>query len=200
MRALGLDLSSSTGFAILDKDVQGKPKLLKYGLIKPIAKDFLVEEYRYLSIAKQIGNKVRTIIDEYNPNLIYIEQSNKGKNRHSQKLIEFIHCEVLDMIKVMGLADSVVYIDTSFWRKTLNQRLSKDQRIHNKAVKEGKVRGKITPKHLSVQWVNENYNQSFKLKDNDITDAICVATTGLILYDQIGQNNVDDKLIEQALS
>ena len=201
MRVLGLDLSSKTGFAVLDTDVQSKPSsLLKYGLIvAPPDKEYPIEEYRYLDVAIRISIAIGDIITEYKPNLIYIEQSNKGKNRHSQKFIEFIHCEVLTVIQSLGLDTKITYIDTSFWRTALSQRMTKEQRLHNKAVKKGEIRGKITPKHLSVKWVNENYKTEFKLKDNDIADAICVATAGVILLNQIGKNIVDSEMIEKAL-
>lgn len=202
MKVLGLDLSSQTGFAILDTEVQSKPaSLIKYGLIvAPANKDYPLAEYRYLDVATRISDAIGDTIQKYKPNLIYIEQSNRGKNRHSQKFIEFIHCKVLTVIQSLGYENKIVYIDTSFWRKVLNQRLTKDQRLHNKAVKQGKLRGKITPKHLSVVWVNKTYNTDFLLKNNDIADAICVATAGITLRDQTGQNLIDSEMIEKALS
>jgi hypothetical protein len=37
------------------------------------------------------------------------------------------------------------------------------------------VRGKVGWKHLSVRYVNEKYGTKFLMKDNDITDSICLA-------------------------
>jgi hypothetical protein len=41
------------------------------------------------------------------------------------------------------------------------------------------IKGEVTPKHLAVAFVNENYGLNFIVKDNDIADAICMGTSYL---------------------
>jgi hypothetical protein len=63
-------------------------------------------------------------------------------------------------------------MDTSEWRKIVGLWMSKEDKKNNRQVSIGKKRGKITKKHLSVRMVNEKFNKSLKLKDNDEADAI----------------------------
>jgi hypothetical protein len=47
-------------------------------------------------------------------------------------------------------------------------------------VKQKKKRGKIGKKHLSVRYVNDIFGLDFKIKDNDIADSICLASSYFI--------------------
>lgn len=200
MKILGLDLSSKTGFAVISISGQGSVSLLDYGKIdtKNVIADSTLEEYNHIFRSRHIANKIYSIIERISPDLIVIEQTNLGKSRGSQKFLEFIHFAVLDAIEVASHAfgkdfnNKTVYVDTSAWRNTLGLKLSKDQRKKNKdlardkkaAILAGKKttvkrgEGKITPKHLAVEYVNNRFNLGFKLKDNDMADAICLSVYG----------------------
>ena len=198
MRVLGLDMSSKTGYAFLDNE-----KLSSYGLIQAFKDDSLydlVEDYKYMGAAKEIARDINNLFeDSGEPDFVCIEQTNKGRDRNSQKYLEFIHFAVLDLLKVRGMERRVRYIDTSFWRRALKISLSKEQRAHNKLVKQGKARGKITPKHLAVNWANSRYNLNLLLKDNDIADAIAVATCGYT-NESKHKPNVTPNQIEQLFA
>ena len=60
--------------------------------------------------------------------------------------------------------------------------MSKDDKKHNKNLSENKkriikdVKGRINKKHLAIRFVNNMYNLDFRLKDNNIADAIALGT------------------------
>lgn len=175
MKILGLDVSTKTGFAVLQDGV-----LVSSGLLKAEAvyQDKLAEDFSILQRAEDMSSKLLDLVKQNKPNFIFIEQTNSGRFRTSQKQLEFIHCLLLSKLNTLGCADVVRYVDTSKWRSSLQIRLTKSQREHNKNVKNKKARGKITPKHLAVAWANDTFGLSLKKKDNDIADAICLAVFG----------------------
>lgn len=176
MRILGLDISSKTGFALLDDG-----KLVEYGLlVAPAISDHSLFDLNILKRAKDSADQMESLIKRLNPDLIFVEQTNSGRFRVSQKGLEFTHCLFLLKILEQKYQDKMFYVDTSKWRSTLKIKLSKDDRDHNKKVRAKKIRGKITPKHLAVAWANENFSLELKLKDNDIADAICIAQFGVL--------------------
>ncbi len=172
---LALDLSTKTGWALFDGE-----KLSEYGFFSapPSALEY---PWNYLQTAKNIGLLVGDLVSKYQPTKIVVEEINRGKNRHSQKLLDMLHCVMLQTLEWRDVS----YIDTSAWRKHLGLKLTKEQRANNKLSKSQKksrgIKGKITPKHLSVDFVNKKYSLNLKQKDNDIADAVCIglaAVTG----------------------
>lgn len=182
MVILGLDLSTHTGYALIKHN-----QLIEYGILNVPRPTQSIPFESYIDVlhAKMIASQVIQIVKKTKPDYIYIEQTNIGKSRGTQKLLEFIHCMVLQTIaaqyKNTKNTNYVVYIDSSRWRQLLQIKLNKEQRKHNMAVKQKLKRGRLTAKHLTVYWANKTYNLSLKLKDNDIADAIALATCGYIL-------------------
>lgn len=86
----------------------------------------------------------------------------------------------MEKLASLGAIDSVHYRDPSAWRKILNLRLSPEQKANNKMVSQGKIRGRITPKHLSVLRANELFNLELLLKDNDKSDALLLAWSFIV--------------------
>lgn len=200
----------------------------------------------FIRPCRKMALEIHHLITRTRPETIVIEETNKGKNRFSQKQLEFIHYAVNIIIDAHPMKPKLAYLDTSEWRWLLNIALDKDQKKSNKelnqkrsdirfqfermfdqsntqlyslacahpkkmernrAVKEynkkrdewvkiqmkpvrikveGKVVGKLTMKHLSVNHVNSHYCMQFKNKDNDITDSICL---GLAYEKKIGQTS-----------
>lgn len=132
-----------------------------------------VPEYPYnlVDAANDIAIKVSELAKDIGPDIIVIENTVKGRNRHTQRILEFIHFCVLTILRGKW---EIVYMDPSQWRKNIALRLSNDDKENNKEVSKGLKRGKITKKHLSVRHVNDNYKLKLKLKDNDIADSICL--------------------------
>jgi Holliday junction resolvasome RuvABC endonuclease subunit len=185
VKILGLDVSTKTGYAVMESDV-----LIEYGLLKSdaIVSDEL-EDFLMLKRAEIASNKILQLIEKHKPDFIFCEQTNAGKFRGSQKQLEFIHCKLLTEILNIKMSKKFFYVDTSKWRSKLGVKLSKEQKKHNKNVKIGTSKGKITPKHLVVSWVNEKFNLKMLKKDHDICDAIAIcvfgkqATTSVQKYD-----------------
>lgn len=189
-------MSTKTGYAVLNRT-----DLVGYGLVNRSGRamdgdtQLKVEDYGFISDAEDIALGVVKAVSDNSPAYIYIEQTNKGRNRTSQKQLEFIHYAVLKALSDKGYATKVRYVDTSAWRKELKIKLSKEDSKHNKLVKAKKIRGKITTKHLACRWANETYNLDLLLKDNDIADAIAVATYGFI-YESKDKPKITESDIE----
>lgn len=181
-------------------------KLIRYGKItadEGLYRHALVD-YNYFITARNIATKIMTLSSEFKPDRIVIEQTNQGRNRNSQKMLEFIHFAVLAVFYAHGYDKQIYYVDTSAWRKTLGLKLTKEQRVHNKSNSETKRKakvkglrhapkkgeGKITWKHLSVEWANRTYNLELKLVQNDEADAIALCSYGLLVGKEINQTKV----------
>lgn len=195
MKVLGLDISTNTGWSILEGS--NEPSLVQYGTISlsGTIKEYGVYPKNFITAASIVSTNILHLIDTTKPDIIVIEETNKTSsygNRYSQKILEFIHCLV-----ILGLVSRKVlpiYINSSEWRKILGIHMSKNDKKNNSIInklnkldkiesnikkKKLNLRGKITKKHLSVKFVNETFNTSFKLKDNDIADSICLALSYL---------------------
>lgn len=212
MLVLALDLSTHSGWAILEGPApistkllgEGEvPKLLGYGTVdlpKEI-KEFGEHPWNYYKAAQCMAE---TLLNH--PELcqaspqdtqelhIVIEQTNRGRQRMVQKMLEFIHFCVLDILNDYiqeGRNITVTYLDSDGavgWRTHLGLKLSNEQKKRNaklakakreaaeKGVKLNKkalgIPGKITKKTLSVNRVNEVFGFEMKAKDNNTCDAL----------------------------
>jgi hypothetical protein len=196
MRVLAFDISSKTGFAVIEDG-----KLISYGLIKPskIYNPEEIDDINAVRNACKISSNLMDKIAEVVPDKVFAEQTNAGRFRSSQKELEFIHFAFLyDIIKnFQNYIPNLAYVDTSKWRSILQIKLTKEQRKHNKDVKLKTKRGKITPKHLVVTWANEKYGLQLLKKDHDIADAIAIATFGYhTSVKQKVQSDAIEKIIE----
>ncbi len=194
MRILSLDVSSKTGWAVLEGEKGSTPKLIEYGQFDVPIKNFNVndnpnkqKEYplNLMLASGEVGIKCCHLIHEQEPDLIVIENTVKGRNRHTQRFLEFCHRALLSNLYDLDSNPDLipfVYVDPSEWRSKLGVRLSKDDKSNNskvyRAKKTGKtkkelgVKGKVTIKHVSVRAINELFGTSFIMKDNNISDAI----------------------------
>ena len=192
MRVLALDISSKTGWALFIEGPGSKP--VEYGLLELGVGILSLGEYPgcYLKAAHFMADKMRLLAGAKTPDVIVIEEINLGKNRYSQRFLEWTHC-----VTVQALSNyQVKYVNSSAWRKTLNLSLSKEDKKNNgklsKATKAAEIvgqkldkkvlgiRGRIGKKHLSVRYVNEKFDLKFKMKDNDMADAICLGAAYLL--------------------
>lgn len=194
MRVLALDASLKSGWAVYEDG-----KLTASGaLTKVDVQDFNVNKDPQLSrfypynivdaaeavadAAFQLSYETGGKVSWTNPghDVLVIENTNKGKNRHTQRILEFIHAALLKRFRSVV---PIVYMDSSEWRRIVGMKLTKEQQKNNKLVSDGKKKGKkaevggkklgkIGKKHLSVWMVNEKFSKSLLLKDNDEADAI----------------------------
>lgn len=203
MISLGLDLSTHIGYAVVDSE----KGLSDYGVVhldrEPVSGyEKLATEYTLMLKADQAQSVISDLINRTKPNLIVIEQVNLGRSRETQKLLDWIHYSAINATigpdrKPLQVAYNVIYVDSSAWRSKLGIKLSKDQRKHNKLVKNKYAKGKITFKHLSVEWANNMFGLSLKLKDNDSADAIALAVYGTI---KTGDIKIKPFCIKEALN
>jgi len=183
-------MASKTGWVVMDDN-----KLIEKGLVKPDKApagtfEGIIQDYEYVDRANEMATYLKEIVKKHKPDFIWIEQTNAGSFRSTQKFLEFIHCCVLLQVRYIGYGPKVRYVDTSAWRSYLGIRMKKEDSKHNKLVKQNLAKGKITPKHLAVRWANETYDLELKQKDHDIADAIAVATYG---YAREKMNAVESK-------
>lgn len=182
MKLLALDLSSSTGWAVLTSGESPECiKLLTYGTIalsKPVIEhgDY---PWRLLVAAGDVARRVMDVVKEHTPDLIVIEETNLGKSRTTQKFLEFLHCTLLLQLQMWGQLPKLCYVSSSEWRRAIGLKMTKDDRRHNakvrrdrKAGKKRLGRGKLTWKHLAVDRVNQQFGLGLKQKDDDAADAI----------------------------
>ena len=177
MRLLALDLSTKSGWALYeDSNYVESGSLEKVDLVNFNVNDDPNKQLEYpknvMDGARAIARAVQALVHTKNPDLIVIENSVKGRNRHTQRLIEWFHFCVLE--KLYDDNRKFIYMDPSEWRKNVNLRLTKEDKKNNTDVNKGKKRGKITRKHLSVRMANSLFNLKLKVKDNDEADAICL--------------------------
>lgn len=176
MKVLGIDMATKTGFGLV---VDGQLK--SYGLLsRPEISQGSeeLEDFYLLRIANAVAKMVWDLYEKEKPDFMFIEQTNQGSFRSTQKQLEFLHAVLLQLFLNNDLTEKVFYVDTSKWRSSLEVKLSKEQRKHNKAVKTGSAKGKVTPKHLAVAWANATYSLELLKKDHDIADSIAIATYG----------------------
>jgi Holliday junction resolvasome RuvABC endonuclease subunit len=128
--------------------------------------------YNIIDAANNMAILVADLCDRFKPDVVVIENTVRGRNRNTQRLLEFIHKSVLDFLRDRF---KIKYLDPSEWRKILEIRLSNDDKKNNRLVSAGKKRGRITKKHLSVRMANQIFDLKLKIKDNDVADALCLA-------------------------
>jgi len=175
MNVLALDVSTKTGWAYF-KDGE----LEEYGLLCVKLVDFDVNKrpeksdsypFNIVQAANDMANKIFDLCKDKYPDLVVIENTVRGKNRHTQRLLEFIHKSTLDLLWNVY---KIEYLDPSQWRSVLKIVMTNEDKKNNRLVSQGKKRGRVTKKHLSVRKVNSVFGLSLKIKDNDISDAICL--------------------------
>lgn len=178
MICLGLDLSTKPGFALIEDGV----KLIKYGtmfeLQRKLEPNGLDADYDLMDRSLEVAAQIVNFVKENHADLIVIEQSNQGRGLTSMKSQEFIHFAVLQKLREAGLQDKVSYIYGATWQSLSFGKMTKEQKDHNKMVRDGKARGRIKKKHQAVQWVNKTFGLKLLMKDEDTADAIGIAYGG----------------------
>jgi len=187
MRILALDVSTKTGWAVFDDD-----NLVYFGRHAITVDNFNVndfpdqaEEYpeNIATAAQSMCRFILTLLEDHKPDRIVIENTVKGRNRHTQRILEWIHHELFqNALYKFWASDRLNYRDPSWWRSKLEVRMSNEDKKNNRHVREGKKRGKVTVKHLSVRKANELFGKGLKIKDNDIADAMLL---GLAQYKEM---------------
>lgn len=179
-KLLALDLSTTcTGVAIFDIKTK---KLEKYYSIKPNTKGMSKLETLEIALNKieDLTSQLSKILKDLNPELIIIEQINRGVNRLSQKTLDIMHGSLLFEIRKQKMLNKINFVDSSAWRKGLGIRLSDEDKKHNKNIRKTSKKDKrlklevINWKTLAVRYVNEHFKLQLDDKNHDTADSICV--------------------------
>ena len=188
-RVLALDMSTKTGYAVLD---------IKDGDFTLIEADTLPKEsepegdypINYLDWSHKSFNYIEQIIEKFQPDEYVIEETAKGsKNNMSQKIVEFLHFELaLHFRDTDNNKSPRRYYLTEEWRRICSCVMNKDEKKQNAEVrkqrkkgikvckdKDGKRIGLIGKKHVNVRRANEVYGLDLRLKDEDRADALLLA-------------------------
>lgn len=194
LRYISLDISTNTGYAVFE-DVN----LISYGVFtrKVVGYKADIKTYKdlpecypdnFLDAAYQIAKECINVITESNSDIVIIEHPESGKQRLSQRLLEWTHLTLVQELKESNIPFK--YILVNDWRKVVKCYLNcwEEHRSWNKQVKKAKssatptktgmlvpkINGKrvsaINQKKLSILLANSHYNLS--IKDNNIADAI----------------------------
>ena len=124
------------GYSVFEDD-----HLLKYGLLEVEIEDFNVNKnpdqsslypFNIVKAADQMATMIFQIYDWHRPDELIIENTVRGRNRHTQRLLEFIHKAILDECIIRKIKP--VYLDPSKWRFILDMKLSKEDKENNKLV------------------------------------------------------------------
>lgn len=189
MKILALDISkNSPGWALLDSETG---KILDCGIINvsPLSVHEQGEYPRnYMIATRGVASGLMAKVKETNPDVVVVEETNQGRSRYVQKVLEWIHCHFLDMMFEDPKDIPIKYVSSRVWRKKLEIKVSAEDKKKNAKLSKAKslakktgtkldkkalgIRGKITKKHAAVVWVNTTYGTNFKIGDNDTCEAI----------------------------
>lgn len=193
IRLLALDLSTKTGWAVMDV-IDGGFNLVKSGTLPKLEKPDHPYPMDYAIWAQNCFDSIFALIKEYKPDELVIEETSKGsKNNYSQKILEFIHYLMAVYISACGI--KATYYMTGQWRGICGCKLTLEEKKRNKVVKtshsegtkvvknaEGKRIGKIGKKHVNVRRANEIFDLDLVRKDEDRADALLLAYAHYITY------------------
>ncbi len=181
MKILALDVALCTGWAVLHNGA-----LEKYGKFYTMINDFNAQvnlevksktyPLNMINGAEDLASKVFQLAIDEKPDLIVIENTIKVRmvSQNIVKLLEWLHYAIIRRIQPLGI--KIKYMAPSSWRSKLKLVLTDQDKIENKLSKQnGRKSRKINHKHLAIRYVNQRFNKSFDIKDDDITDAICLA-------------------------
>jgi hypothetical protein len=184
-RILSLDISTKTGYSVLESHDDGNFALLAFGQIKQIPMPEGQYPAQFVEWAHECFRFIIELIDRHAPDCLVIEETASGsKSIYSQKILEFCHYLVAKFIKDTKI--KAVYLKTEEWRRQTSCLISKEESKRNKTVREykkkhgtniaydenGKRIGKITRKHVNVRRANELFNLELIKAQDDIADAI----------------------------
>lgn len=184
---LSLDLSTTcTGWSMHDVD---QDKLISHGILKPSSKGLSKLKYPNQQLTKMIdlSFQIRSIIDNYKPSLIVIEEIAGSKQRLGQKVLDGLHWVLL--MHIRDCMEIIQYYDVTGpdgWRTHLNLRLSEQDKIHNKESRKlNKEVGKnVMPiydaKDLACRYVNLKHGLALDPQTNqfdaDLGDSIAMGS------------------------
>lgn len=200
---ISLDISTNTGFAIFNGS-----ELDTYGLITVKVPEYKSDikkfsdfpkayPYNFLEASLTMANQIKDLLAEEKIEYVVMEHTEKGKQRLSQRILEWFHFAIVKMLVDQSIPFS--YILVSDWRKEVKCYLScwPEYTAFNKQVKaakkiatptktgrktariDGKRVSKMDFKKLSIIIANKKYG--LEITDDNIADAINIGTASSVL-------------------
>jgi hypothetical protein len=194
-RVLSLDLSTKTGYCLglcSDKSLV----LEAYGQVDKIpCPDEEPYPGSYVTWAYRCYAEVEKLIEQFQPDVLIVEEVTKSKNAFSQKILDYLHFLVAKFIQETGIKN--IFLQTGDWRKEIGSYMNDAERKKNKEVKDykeayekkhgkktivaydintGKRIGMIGKKHVTIRLINDSFKDQLKAplkrKDEDTADGI----------------------------
>ena len=189
-RVLSLDLSTKTGYSLLVLSDQ-KMILEAYGQVDKIpCPDEEPYPGSYVTWAYQCFEKVEELIEWLKPDVLIIEEVTRSKNALTQKILDYIHFLVCELIQETGIKN--IWFQTGEWRKEVGSYMNKSEKELNKYIrnykkttgkklardKNNKVVGEVTKKKVTIRLVNDIFKDQLKTllgpSEDDTADAIAL--------------------------
>lgn len=182
---LSLDLSTTCcGWSVFEIETR---KLVTYGILKPSTKGLYKMEYPKQQLTKMIdlSFKLLSLIENYKPHRIVVEEITGSRQRLGQKVLDGIHW--LFLYHAQKFIDIISYYDVSGidgWRTNLGLRLTEADKLNNKESKKINkllARGSrplhiVDAKDLACRYVNSiyglNLNAEVNQYDSDVADSV----------------------------
>jgi len=206
---ISLDISTNTGFAVFIADSTEKRYILdSYGLINAKIIDYKSDIKKYtdfpdsyptnfLYTSMVLAREIRTLLIEEKADFVVLEHTEKGKQRLSQRTLEWYHYAICNMLLERKMPFK--YLLVSDWRKEVNCYIKHwpEHIAYNKQIKaakkiakptktgrilariDGKVVSKVDQKKLSILIANQAYG--LDISDDNIADAINIGTATINL-------------------
>ncbi len=174
------------------------PELTRVGsgnlqLSKPV-KELGPYPWSYLDAALEVASGAMSLINQFKPDSVVIEEINRAKARFSQKLLDGLHYAVLTELR--GKLP-VYFLSSSEWRRGIGLMVSKEDKKKNAKLSKAKrvarasgakldkkllgIAGKKSIKHAAVDWANTTFGLKLLKKQDDEADAL-----GLIVAHCVG--------------
>jgi hypothetical protein len=183
MKVLGLDISTKAGWALRE---DSQPPVFGQIELEKTVHEYGKYPWSYVDAAAEMSELLYKKVVRSQADVVVIEETNLGRSRYAQKILEFTHCKLLQQI----YGREVIYLSSSAWRQALGLVMSKEDKKANAKLSKAKkvaaefgvkldkvalgIRGKVNKKHLAIRYVNATYGLNLKVKQNDAADAICL--------------------------
>jgi Holliday junction resolvasome RuvABC endonuclease subunit len=186
VKILSFDTSTKSGWCFSECDSDSF-KIIASGAIPKRSEPQLVYPQSYYVWAKDCYQDLMAIIKNYPDfDVLVLEETVKSRNSFSQKILEFIHFQLVEFIVNNQIKSK--YYRPSEWRKIVGASLTKTEKEKNKQVRKehkkgnkvvkdesGKRIGLVGKKNVSIRFINEYFGLNFKRKNEDEAEAICLS-------------------------
>ena len=141
-RVLAIDMSTKTGYAVLDVE-DGQFTLIEANTLPKESEPEGDYPINYLDWSDKSFNHIEKIVERFQPDEYVIEETAKGsKNNMSQKIVEFLHFELaLHFRDTDNNTSPRRYYLTEEWRRIVGCRMNDQEKKQNAEVRKQRKKG-----------------------------------------------------------